>query len=116
MSAFAADVSRGVALDCMEVIDDVAKGESESNTCGSATMEISDDHASCEYVAEDADGFDESGLGAIPPAVKSQLSRRQFNTTSTVMASNTILNPDLPQIFFTSVLFKIKKFRIQKQN
>jgi hypothetical protein len=69
----------------------------------STAMEMSEDEivAKSPYQSEETDSFAAAPGGALPPKVKTFLGNRRFNTTSTIMASNTIVNPDLPQIFFT---------------
>lgn len=108
MAAFGADLSRGMAVEpsMVEVgtmdIDDSAELGMESSTCTSSMLIDEDTPASTSmYSCDESDQFAQAPGGALPPAVKSFLGARQFNTTSTVMAKNTIGNPDLPQIFFT---------------
>ena len=105
MAAFGADVTTGMALDS-GMVDDRTDTGMASMSIESAEQNnvqgVGDTPGSARaYETEETDAFAEMPGGALPPAVKTFLGHRQFNTTSTVMAKNTIANPDLPQIFFT---------------
>lgn len=109
MAAFSADVSTGMALDS-GMVDDRTEAEMASMSIDSTEKKsvpgVGDTPGSARaYETEETDAFAEMPGGALPPAVKTILGHRQFNTTSTIMAKNTIANPDLPQIFFTWVFF-----------
>ena len=108
MAAFGADVSTGMALDPSMVEETPMELQTPITTAASSVESSAvdgDDTAGKIYSTEETDQFADAPGGALPPAVKSFLGHRQFNTTSTVMARNTIANPDLPQIFFTLVSF-----------
>jgi hypothetical protein len=103
MAAFGADVSSGMAVDMQEEEPAPTTVPKTISSPSPVLMEISEDTTvTASPCCSETDQFAEEPTGdALPKSVKTFLGNRQFNTTSTVMASNTIVNPDLPQIFFT---------------
>ena len=107
MASFCADISEYIVTDApsesMSISPMCTEEHCKLTAIGTEEMEISENESisGSTYATEETDAFAEAPGGAIPPTVKNFLGNRQFNTTSTVMATSTIANPDLPQIFFT---------------